>query len=187
MPPRPRSVPTLRLFLISGVLLGGCAPSKETLLPQDGPTMLEIYEGHLDGVGQGAGAPTSARAGACHDDVRAASVPEPIDARTVRAPVRPTGELAGYTREVHNEIDGLFPTLPNPTLVMYIFPHLAGEERLPVPGYATSFSMYPRTEFALPGEAAAPRLERTPEPPRGPVTAETLACRARAVPVAGPQ
>ena len=65
-----------------------------------------------------------------------------------------TGEVAlqGYTREAFNEIDVLFPRLPNPTLVMYVFPHLAGETQAPVPGYATAFPMYEQVEYALPGE-----------------------------------
>ena len=65
-----------------------------------------------------------------------------------------TGEAAlqGYTREAFNEIDVLFPRLPNPTLVMYVFPHLAGEARAPVPGYTTAFPMYEQVEYALPGE-----------------------------------
>ena len=65
-----------------------------------------------------------------------------------------TGEeaLEGYTREAFNEIDVLFPRLPNPTLVMYVFPHLAGETRAPVPGYTTAFPMYEQVEYALPGE-----------------------------------
>lgn len=42
---------------------------------------------------------------------------------------------------------------------MCVFPHLAGEESVPVPGYATAFPMYERTEYALPGEVPA-RPER---------------------------
>ena len=65
-----------------------------------------------------------------------------------------TGEAAlrGYTREAFNEINVLFPRLPNPTLVMYVFPHLAGGARAPVPGYTTAFPMYEQVEYALPGE-----------------------------------
>ena len=35
---------------------------------------------------------------------------------------------------------------------MYVFPHLAGETRAPVPGYTTAFPMYEQVEYALPGE-----------------------------------
>ena len=67
--------------------------------------------------------------------------------------------LAGYTRDAYNEIETTFPRLPNPTLVMYVFPHLATEERVPVPGYATTFPMYERVEYALPGEVSPARSE----------------------------
>jgi conjugative transfer region lipoprotein (TIGR03751 family) len=66
-------------------------------------------------------------------------------------------DLHGYTREAFNELDVSFPRLPNPSLVMYVFPHLAGAERTPVPGYATTFPLYDRVEYALPGEVATPR------------------------------
>lgn len=58
----------------------------------------------------------------------------------------------GFVREAANEIDTVFPRLPNPTLVMYIFPHLSGSERTPVPGYVTTFPFYEKVEYALPGE-----------------------------------
>jgi conjugative transfer region lipoprotein (TIGR03751 family) len=61
-------------------------------------------------------------------------------------------DLAGYTREAADEIEARFARLPNPTLVMFIFPHLAGNDAVPVPGFATSFPMYERTHYALPGE-----------------------------------
>ena len=57
-------------------------------------------------------------------------------------------------RDALNEIDVLFPRLSNPTLVMYVFPHLAGGA--PVPGYATAFPLYEGVEYALPGEVPAP-------------------------------
>jgi conjugative transfer region lipoprotein (TIGR03751 family) len=58
----------------------------------------------------------------------------------------------GFVREAANEIDTVFPRLPNPTLVMYIFPHLSGSGRTPVPGYVTTFPFYEKAEYALPGE-----------------------------------
>jgi len=66
-----------------------------------------------------------------------------------------TASLEGYTRDAHNEIETIFPRLPNPTLVMYVFPHLVTEERVPVPGYVTTFPMYERVEYALPGEISS--------------------------------
>ena len=131
------------LILISAlglISLAGCASTKEAVLPQDGPSMKEIYQGHIQEM----------------------NAQDPL---TIRLELgdRPilTGDtsLHGYTRDAANEIDAIFPRLPNPTLVMYVFPHLAGEESVPVPGYATAFPMYERTEYALPGEVPA-RPER---------------------------
>ena len=62
-------------------------------------------------------------------------------------------DLAAYTRDAANEIQQLFPRLPNPELVLYVFPHLTPKGR-PVPGYTTSFLMYEKDEYALPGEIA---------------------------------
>lgn len=57
-----------------------------------------------------------------------------------------------YTRNANNELNHLFPRLSNPTLVMYIYPHISSSG-VPVPGYSTAFSMYEKAvEYALPGE-----------------------------------
>lgn len=57
--------------------------------------------------------------------------------------------------EVISEIESTFPILDNPMLIMYVFPHVATESRLPVPGYWTAIPMYERDEFAEPGEQAS--------------------------------
>ncbi len=59
--------------------------------------------------------------------------------------------LYGYTRDAYNELDVRFPRLPNPTIIMYVFPHLSKEDT-PVPGYSTMFQLYERPHYALPGE-----------------------------------
>ncbi|MDH4709749.1 TIGR03751 family conjugal transfer lipoprotein, partial [Pseudomonas aeruginosa] len=51
-----------------------------------------------------------------------------------------------------NEIHSQFKRLPNPDLVMYVFPHLAGSDPAPVPGYTTVFPFYQRVQYAMPGE-----------------------------------
>ncbi len=60
-------------------------------------------------------------------------------------------DLKGYTRNVNSELTLHFPRLPNPTIVLYVFPHLS-LEGTPVPGYSTTFPMYETVEYALPGE-----------------------------------
>ena len=123
------------ISVLSLISLAGCASTKEAVLPQDGPSMKTIYDAHVHAM--------NAR-----------------DPQVVRGELGNrsivTGEAAlqGYTRNAFKEIDVLFPRLPNPTLVMYVFPHLAGETRAPVPGYATAFPLYEQVEYALPGEVA---------------------------------
>ena len=120
------------------LVLAGCASTKEAVLPQDGPSMQTIYQQHIQEM--------SAR--------------DPLTLREAlgkRPVVDADGSLHGYTREAYDEIDVIFPRLLNPTLVMYLFPHLAGAESTPVPGYVTTFPLYERIEYALPGEVPARR------------------------------
>lgn len=118
--------------LISVLLLGGCASTKDAVLPHDGKPMHQIYEEHFEQIGE----------------QRADHVRKTLP----RSPGSGQANLHGYTREAQNEIKAMLPRLPNPTLVMFVFPHLAGPAGVPVPGYATSFPMYERVEYALPGE-----------------------------------
>lgn len=118
---------------LTSLLLGGCAGTKDAVLPQDGPSMKAIYEQHM-------------RESGANDPM---AVRQALGNRPV---IDGDGALHSYTRDAHNEIDTTFPRLPNPSLVMYVFPHLAGDEGVPVPGYVTTFPMYERVEYALPGE-----------------------------------
>lgn len=123
------------------IALGGCATSKERLLPHDGQTMLDVWNAETSGAGGG----QAAR--------------QLLDARLIlrrpltEADVQATpGAQARYTRTAQNEIHRQFHRLPNPDLVMYVFPHLAGSDPVPVPGYTTVFPLYQRVQYALPGE-----------------------------------
>ena len=120
----------LPIVLIS---LAACVSSKDTLLPSDGISMKTIYTEHFNAIG-------------LRDTL---NVRKELKSRPLEADV---ADLGGYLRDAYNELDAHFPRLPNPTLVMYVFPHLAGAERVPVPGYATTFPMYRQVEYALPGE-----------------------------------
>lgn len=125
----------LPLVLVwTSVAMVGCASTKESVLPQDGPTMKSIYDQHMVDVQK--------------SDLRRAVGGQPL-------PQSGFDHYRGFVREAANEIDTMFPRLPNPTLVMYIFPHLSGSERTPVPGYVTTFPLYDRVEYALPGEVPA--------------------------------
>lgn len=95
--------------------------------------MKQLYEDHFERIGQ-----------------------QRIDktrAQLRRGPGTGVANLDGYVRNAHNEIRALFPQVRNPTLVIFVFPHLAGPEAVPVPGYATSFPMYESIRYTLPGES----------------------------------
>ena len=138
---RQRRKQTIVRASISGMLaltITGCVSTKEAVLPQDGPSMKAIYDNHLQALG--------------------ARDPQSLRGELGGRPLASgTPALEGYTREAYNELETTFPRLPNPTLVMYVFPHLASDERVPVPGYVTSFPMYERVEYALPGEVPSVR------------------------------
>lgn len=112
--------------------LSGCMTHGGTV-PRNGPTMADVYETAMNQSN-----------GATLEQMR----------QRVQSPVAYTGntQISGYTRTANNEIENLFPTLPNPELVMYIYPHLVGDDEAPVPGYSTAFTLYEREHFALPGE-----------------------------------
>lgn len=115
-------------------LLGACASKKDSVIPSTGPTMLEIYRKHMTGLDH---TPTATGA-------QRRAVPERDSSR--------------YVRTALNETESPFARLPNPDLVMYVFPHLSAHGGYPVPGYSTVFPMYEGVEYALPGE-----LRSTPE------------------------
>ncbi|MCR6651423.1 MAG: hypothetical protein NVV73_07980 [Cellvibrionaceae bacterium] len=50
------------------------------------------------------------------------------------------------------QLQHLFPKLPNPELFMYVRPHAVGTSGAPIPAYMTRFQMYERDHYALPGE-----------------------------------
>ena len=106
--------------------------------------MMDIWQQETGGGGSGTGqvarrqlldARQSLRRPLTDADVQAASV-----------------EQMRYTRTARNEVYRQFQRLPNPDLVMYVYPHLAGTDPVPVPGYTTVFPLYQRVQYAMPGE-----------------------------------
>jgi len=115
------------LTLLTALWISGCstnAPLQE--LSQNGPSTSEIMRQ----------APVSFSSGShSHYPIRAAY----------------DYNYSDYTRSANNELEVLFPRIPNPTLVMYVYPHISNAG-VPVPGYSTAFPMFDKTEYALPGE-----------------------------------
>jgi conjugative transfer region lipoprotein (TIGR03751 family) len=153
-------MPTLKtaLILISiSLLLAGCAGGgKDTILPQDGPTMKEVYDNHFMSGGaaaQESEAPNSEETSNTKEPKENSSfgLTDNIKQSRLRDDDN-LPQLDTYTRSSLTEIENIFPRLKNKTLVMYVFPHLGSRERNPVPGYSTAFTFYKKTEYALPGE-----------------------------------
>lgn len=135
-------------ILLFALFISACSTSKEELLPHDNTTMLDVWN-------QGTGGSLSVSGNQ--------STQQLMDARfQLRRPLTES-ELAlqvtsqtNYTRQAHTEITNQFKRLPNPDLVMYVFPHLAGSDPVPVPGYSTVFPLYQRVQYAMPGERVEP-------------------------------
>ncbi|MEI3776139.1 TIGR03751 family conjugal transfer lipoprotein [Pectobacterium brasiliense] len=122
--------------LLVMVLLSGCSTSKEEMLPAGEHSMLELWNG-ADGEG------TTRRSAQARDALR-----RPLSASELQTSLH---DDRSYSRTQESEISQQFPRLPNPDMVIYIFPHLA-EGSTPVPGYSTVFPFYSQTQYAMPGE-----------------------------------
>lgn len=122
--------------IVISLIASGCSTSKDELLPHGDNTMMDVWDQGASGSGNS----TSSR--------------QLLDARQdLRRPLE-AGETdnAKFTRTAQNEIYSQFKRLPNPDLVMYVFPHLAGSDPAPIPGYTTVFPLYQRVQYAMPGE-----------------------------------
>lgn len=169
-------------------------------LTQDAPSALQIYRAHAGGPGNVAGSgPASTPALTSPATSRA----KPADWNARDALERDAVERTGGLRTVANA-DGLgapqdgtggrywsalepmrqrFAKVPNPDLVMVVYPHLA-QGKYPVPGYVTTFPMYEETNYALPGEIQEDmrrtRERFTPKPGEGAVDRATMGQEASA-------
>ncbi|MXZ54764.1 MAG: TIGR03751 family conjugal transfer lipoprotein [Gammaproteobacteria bacterium] len=106
-------------------LLSGCMSSKTIEQSENAATMQEIYDAHF------------------------VNLEYDSDEFVFTLSSEETSE---YSQTIKNEVEKTFPTLKNPFLVMYVFPRLNTEDGTPIPGYWTTFPLYDKVEFALPGE-----------------------------------
>lgn len=109
----------------------GCA-SKDSIIPQPDQDMRSVYSQHM----------------------RSGSAGKLMDTRSTlrRGMTESDIHLSDYTRTEATALRSRFKTLPNPTLYMYVAPHLAGQSGVPIPGYLTEFKMWERDHYAMPGE-----------------------------------
>lgn len=125
---------TLLSLIGFAFLLSACSTSQKELLPTGNETMRDIWnKGSSEGQLQ------------VYRDGNNRRI-DPVSYVSVR-------EQQSYTRTSENEIKNLFPQLPNPDLIMYVYPHLsASGEPMPIPGYSTVIPFYSRVQYAQPGE-----------------------------------
>ena len=131
-----RSIEMAAVIAVIAAALQGCTTTKDEMLPHGEETMMDVW---LQSTGGGAGERKLLDA---RQDLR----------RTISTSDSVQEENARYTRTAQNEIYSQFKRLPNPDLVMYVYPHLAGTDPAPIPGYSTVFPLYQRVQYAMPGE-----------------------------------
>ena len=149
-------------------VLAGCASTEPAAVLAGGPRMIELYRGtaaepapEASGAQEALQAPEAAVVEAT---CRWGWFRRPCEAPAATPPAAcACGDAPAYTRSAANEMELLFPRLPNPDVYIYVPAHLATELRIPVPGYTTAVPLYERVEYALPGEGgAARRLSEAP-------------------------
>lgn len=173
----PRSRAALLATTAMAGLLGACsvAGPRESPLPHDGPTLVDVYREHIatEGIGRSArpgrradahsvgSQGVTSDAGAGGDDCAGPLVVarDCLNRRPVRDDDADLLQVGAQAPAPSLEaVLQRFQRVPNPDLVMYVFPHLA-RGRYPVPGYYTAFPLYETVEYALPGELPQ-RLQR---------------------------
>jgi conjugative transfer region lipoprotein (TIGR03751 family) len=117
--------------------LAGCSSMMSSRMPKGSISMAQTYNEAINGTGGMVGSGTL---------------------KAVRSQVknlkRRSPDYSAYTRTQENDINSQFPQLPNPSVVMYVYPHEAGGgvNLTPVPGYSTVFPLYQHVYYAMPGE-----------------------------------
>jgi conjugative transfer region lipoprotein (TIGR03751 family) len=120
------------LISISSIFTAACSHVAGNIIPDNGPTMESIYDDSGDHYA------------AANDGV--------VRHFTDTSPAVTSRQSTAHSSSAlpSSIVSPTFSLLDNPELKLYIFPHLAGVEMLPVPGYWTAFSAYPRNYYALP-------------------------------------
>ena len=134
--------------LAAAAVLAGCSVAGPRHSPindvtQGSPTVLDIYRGQ--GV--------TNQSDPAHPPAR--------DLLREQSRLRPVAVGDDSTQRYWSAVEPMrqrFARLPNPDLVMVVFPHLS-EGKYPVPGYVTVFPMYQQTQYALPGEVQEDLIE----------------------------
>lgn len=122
--------------------LTGCASMMSSKMPAGSVSMEQAYNGAISGSDD-----TTAKITGTTNAINLNQVRSRLQPVMVESNIQDTDIEA-------NSINNQFPRLPNPNVVMYVYPHLAGTDpnQVPVPGYSTVFPMYDHVYYAMPGE-----------------------------------
>lgn len=124
------TLPIVTLFF-----LGGCTtPKEKQLLPDNGETTSQLIEGGIS---------KNPANGAYYGGEKA-----PFYGGVIMSDYSPN---SSYTNSHIEELRRDFKRVPNPEIVMYVYPHI-NNNRMPVPGYFTTFRLYDRDHYALSSE-----------------------------------
>ncbi|WP_158304853.1 TIGR03751 family conjugal transfer lipoprotein [Photobacterium angustum] len=122
-----------RLCVFSTLLMAasGCSTSKETIIPENGVPVEDVY----------------------FDTVNADGEKKAVGTESYVLKRRATmAELDKNPYVARNTLSPVYKKLDNPTLYIFSFPYLSDSGRVPVPAYITEFKMFERDEYAMPGE-----------------------------------
>lgn len=121
----------LTALIMAASVMVGCA-SKDAMLPRPDQSMQDVYYDAMGSTGQG----------------------KLLDERSTlrRSLTESDTDYSEYVRTEANQLQAKFQLLPNPTLYMFVAPHMATNDGVPIPGYLTEFKMYTKDHYALPGE-----------------------------------
>lgn len=61
----------------------------------------------------------------------------------------PNKQVQLETKLTENIVGHEFHKLPNPELKIYVYPHLSGNDHVPIPGYYTVFNAYTQDHYEL--------------------------------------
>lgn len=128
----------LKTILITAALinLAACSNVVGNVVPTKGPDMEQVYDG-------------------MHQQQNADAQNSDLDNQSlsgVRQNLPKTTDNSGqaFNSEVNSKaVNKEFHQIPNPELKLYVFPHLTGNDDVPIPGYTTVFNAYTRDYYTL--------------------------------------
>jgi conjugative transfer region lipoprotein (TIGR03751 family) len=108
-------------------LLSACTSN---VIPKSGPSMEQVYDSY-----------SHERAHGYSTSSKRKILPQRLAGQST---------FKGYVEP--DSADTEFHKLPNPELTMYVFPHFAAADQVPIPGYPTKFSAYEHDHYVLQNE-----------------------------------